>query len=146
MVKTLDCRVTKRSLVLAPPTTWFFSSGYTQPWLKYWGEGLPLCPSEGTLSCWYSPGGLGLNTLLPSPAFIARHCGKPLRGNKNKPGFETNIRHAWLEESAASVFNGTYANFPFITSCTSPYGTSGHIPVHIEFIYARICYVRNFTP
>ena len=32
--------------------TGLFSSGYmyTQPWPRYWGEGLPSCPPEGTLS------------------------------------------------------------------------------------------------
>jgi len=28
----------------------YFSSGCTQPYPKNWAEGLPLCPSEGTLS------------------------------------------------------------------------------------------------
>ena len=71
----------------------FFSSKYTQPWPKTWGERLPSCPSEGTL-----PGEPGLKYIGSCllQALVSHHWGKPLRGNKNNNNNNNNKKQRIL--------------------------------------------------
>ena len=55
-----------------------------QPWPKNWGEGVPLCALEGTLSHWSRGPGLNIGSCHLQALVSHHHYGKPLRGNRNK--------------------------------------------------------------
>ena len=75
--------------VLALLATGIFSlQGTLSPGPKNWGEGLLLCPLEGTLSRWSQGTWFKIGSCLPQ-ALISHHCGKPFRANRNKNKQET---------------------------------------------------------
>ena len=51
LVKALDCRLKGPGFLSHLQRRFFFSSGYTQPYLQNWVESFSLRPSKGTLSC-----------------------------------------------------------------------------------------------